>query len=313
MTQPVPRDILARIRKLALLPEEVRQSRWAINVTRLTSLKSLCRDPEVAHRFVTYLARKTLDRVEEKKDPPGNSVAQLHREMMAEAVVEMETWLREPTETRHRHLWELLGRIRDEQNEFKRVKSAVVRIIRDSTLLLVEYALNCVVHSADQAGDWAYQTARHYAERYAPSEGTGLTSKSVPLLQDIAGFWIQEFDLDLEALLAPPKKAKKEKPLSLSTAKKATSRAKKPAFTHRQGQFLAFIHLYRKLHRRGPAETDLRQFFGVTTPSAHGMIVKLEELGLVTREPGVARSVRVAIPEEDIPPLEDVAGPPWPP
>lgn len=33
------------------------------------------------------------------------------------------------------------------------------------------------------------------------------------------------------------------------------------AFTPRQGQFLAFIHLYRKLHRRGPAETDLIKYF----------------------------------------------------
>ena len=39
--------------------------------------------------------------------------------------------------------------------------------------------------------------------------------------------------------------------------------------------------------------------------------LKLEQLGLVTREPGVARSVRVAIPEEQIPELEDVEGPPW--
>ncbi len=82
-------------------------------------------------------------------------------------------------------------------------------------------------------------------------------------------------------------------------------------FTRRQGQFLAFIHLYRKLHRRGPAEMDLVKFFRVTPPTAHLMVVKLEELGLVTREPGVARSVRVAIPVEEVPPLEDVAGPPW--
>jgi len=32
----------------------------------------------------------------------------------------------------------------------------------------------------------------------------------------------------------------------------------KARFTYRQGQFLAFIHLYRKLHRRGPAELDMR-------------------------------------------------------
>jgi DNA-binding MarR family transcriptional regulator len=82
-------------------------------------------------------------------------------------------------------------------------------------------------------------------------------------------------------------------------------------FTHRQGQFLAFINLYRKLHRQGPAELDLVKYFRVTSPAVHGMIVKLEELGLVTREPGVARSIRVAIPEVAIPALEDVEGPPW--
>jgi DNA-binding MarR family transcriptional regulator len=82
-------------------------------------------------------------------------------------------------------------------------------------------------------------------------------------------------------------------------------------FTPRQGQFLAFIHLYRKLHRRGPAETDLRAYFRVTPPSIHGMVVKLEELGLITREPGVARSIRVAVPAEQLPELEEVAGPPW--
>ena len=43
------------------------------------------------------------------------------------------------------------------------------------------------------------------------------------------------------------------------------------------------------------------KFFRVTPPSAHGMVVKLEELGLVTREPGVARSIRVAISEDEIP------------
>jgi Mn-dependent DtxR family transcriptional regulator len=82
-------------------------------------------------------------------------------------------------------------------------------------------------------------------------------------------------------------------------------------FTHRQGQFLAFIHLYRLLHKQGPAELDLVKFFRVTPPSVHQMVVKLEELGLITREPGVPRSARVAIPIEEIPELEAVEGPPW--
>jgi hypothetical protein len=85
----------------------------------------------------------------------------------------------------------------------------------------------------------------------------------------------------------------------------------KVEFTDRQGQFLAFIHLYWKLHRRGPAELDMVQYFRVTPPSVHDMVVRLEQLGLVTREPGVPRSVRVAIAEEEIPPLEDVPASPW--
>jgi len=35
------------------------------------------------------------------------------------------------------------------------------------------------------------------------------------------------------------------------------------------------------------------------------MIVKLEELGLITREPGVPRSVRVTLLASEIPDLED--------
>ena len=89
------------------------------------------------------------------------------------------------------------------------------------------------------------------------------------------------------------------------------SKEKKASFTHRQGQFLAFIHLSRRMHRRGPGELDLVRFFCITPPSAHSMVVKLDELGLITREPGVARSARVAIPEEEIPALEEVEGPPW--
>ncbi len=76
-------------------------------------------------------------------------------------------------------------------------------------------------------------------------------------------------------------------------------------FTHRQGQFLAYIHLYRKLNRCSPSEVDRARSFRLTPPSVHSMIVKLHELGLITREPGVARSIQVTIPKEEIPELED--------
>ena len=80
--------------------------------------------------------------------------------------------------------------------------------------------------------------------------------------------------------------------------------------THRQGQFLAFIRLYTKLHRRAPAEQDIARYFGLTPPAVHAMIVKLDELGLITRVPGAARSVRVEVLREQLPELADIEGPP---
>ncbi|MDB5311744.1 MAG: MarR family transcriptional regulator [Gemmataceae bacterium] len=83
------------------------------------------------------------------------------------------------------------------------------------------------------------------------------------------------------------------------------------SFTHRQGQFLAFIHPYRLPHRRSPAEADLVAYFRISPPSVHQMLGRLEELGLLTREPGVPRSARVVVPVEEIPASEPVEGPSW--
>ena len=50
MTASVPRETLAKVKKLVLLPEEVRKSGFAVSVTRLTVLKSLCQEQQVANR-----------------------------------------------------------------------------------------------------------------------------------------------------------------------------------------------------------------------------------------------------------------------
>ena len=77
----------------------------------------------------------------------------------------------------------------------------------------------------------------------------------------------------------------------------------KPRFIDRQGQYLAFIHTYRMLHGRAPAEADLERYFGVTPPSVHRMVVELEERGLIRRVPRQARSIEIVIPADEIPPL----------
>ena len=53
-------------------------------------------------------------------------------------------------------------------------------------------------------------------------------------------------------------------------------------YTSRQGQYLAFLHHYTTLHGRPPAEADMVQFFRVTPPSVHQMIVTLDRRGLIT-------------------------------
>jgi Mn-dependent DtxR family transcriptional regulator len=74
-------------------------------------------------------------------------------------------------------------------------------------------------------------------------------------------------------------------------------------FTPKQGQYLAFIHLYTRLHRRPPAETDMREYFLVTPPSVHQMVLTLEREGLIRRQPRTPRSIEVLVDPKHLPAL----------
>ncbi len=74
-------------------------------------------------------------------------------------------------------------------------------------------------------------------------------------------------------------------------------------FTKLQGQYLAFIYNYTVIHREPPSESEMQQFFEVTPPSVHQMVVRLDKNGLITREPGQARSIQVLVPPEQLPVL----------
>lgn len=74
-------------------------------------------------------------------------------------------------------------------------------------------------------------------------------------------------------------------------------------FTDLQGQYLAFIHAYRKLHRVAPAEQDMERYFGVTPPTVHRMVMELEKRGLITRTPRKARSIELRVPPDQLPAL----------
>jgi hypothetical protein len=72
-------------------------------------------------------------------------------------------------------------------------------------------------------------------------------------------------------------------------------------FTPTQGRYLAFIHAYTSLHGYPPAESEIAAAMCVSPPSVNQMVKMLERKGLIQRQPGQARSVRVLVPEDEIP------------
>src|SRR6516165_9086945 len=74
-------------------------------------------------------------------------------------------------------------------------------------------------------------------------------------------------------------------------------------FTPKQGQYLAFIHLYTRLHRRPPAEADMQEYFRVGPPSVHQMVRSLETAGLIKRLPRTARSIELLVDPKTLPEL----------
>ena len=80
-----------------------------------------------------------------------------------------------------------------------------------------------------------------------------------------------------------------------------------PPFTPRQGQYLAYIRDYTRLHRQPPSEAEMAAHFGVTPPTVHAMIVTLEKRGLIERTPHRARSLRLKVAPEALPVVEQLS------
>ncbi|HUB10881.1 MAG TPA: hypothetical protein VMB34_02910 [Acetobacteraceae bacterium] len=77
-----------------------------------------------------------------------------------------------------------------------------------------------------------------------------------------------------------------------------------PKFTPRQGQYLAFIHAYTLVNERPPAQADIQRFFRLTPPSVYQMLLTLERDGLISRRPGVPRSIAVLVERALLPELQ---------
>ncbi len=186
-TLPVPRAVVEKVRKFAEIAEALRRGE-RFEITRLTSLKGLCKDPGAARSFAMFLAVHARKKALEKKVP--ERVEQL----MARAITEMKSFLDDPNKERRERLYPLLREMEQEQDEYKRISWGMVRIVHSMELVVVENALKSILREIE-APTWLYQAARDYAERYDSRHGTGLIPSSAPMVQEIADFWRGYFGL----------------------------------------------------------------------------------------------------------------------
>jgi len=188
-------SIVNKIKKFAQITEELYQGK-RFEITRLTTLKSLCKDPDIAAHFVFHLAHRTQEKMGTKEEPTHIKPEKWlqHKELVKKAVFKMKEYLDNKTKENEESLKNLLYEITKLQNEHKKQRWGAVRIIESSDTLLVEKAVECILSPAN-ASFWAYHVGREYAERYDSNYGTGLIPKSAPLMEDIVNFWFQYYGI----------------------------------------------------------------------------------------------------------------------
>jgi hypothetical protein len=161
-------------------------------ITRLTNVKSLCKEPEIAARFVLHLAERTLERMQAQARPTYTDPADWARyqALVGEAVALIGDYLHAPSEQGQGQLRSILRSVAAVQAySGEQIWGRPLRTIHSAEVLIIEDALRCITQPW-AAPYWAYQTAKDYAERYDPRYGTGLIPESLPLLDDIIAFWI---------------------------------------------------------------------------------------------------------------------------
>ena len=72
-------------------------------------------------------------------------------------------------------------------------------------------------------------------------------------------------------------------------------------FTKTQGRYLAFIQRYISKFGQAPAEADFQRHFLVSAPSVNAMMQTLTRKGLISRVPGIPRSIKLLVPAHLLP------------
>ena len=138
MPQPPNPQIVKKVKKLSEIAEELRQGKH-FPVTRLTTIKSLCGEPEAAAAFALFLAGRIESKMRQEQGP------ERYRELVDRAVKELKPYLTDPTEERKERLSSLCREMEAEQNEYKKIGWDMVRMLKSRDLVVVEASLKSVL------------------------------------------------------------------------------------------------------------------------------------------------------------------------
>jgi len=193
MTRPESSNVKPKLRKLADMASDLRRGR-SFNITRLTTIKGFCADPDAATRFAVFLAQQAQAVLEQKPRPeyiPEERWA-TYRHLAAEAIGTMDRYLDARTEADNHELRGLYRALEQLQNRRQSIPFGVARLIENSDALMVETALRIVLNPANGA-DECYQLARTYAERYDSRYGTGLIPDSAQAVETMVDYWCRHY------------------------------------------------------------------------------------------------------------------------
>jgi len=183
--------VIPKIRQLATIARELHEGA-SFNITRLTTLKSLCGDATAAARFALHLAQLTYRRMRDRACPAHLAPEkwEYSLQVVDESLRQMQRYLENPTEENADLVRAWLSDVRKLHDCYVHQVWGPVRSIDSTEVLLIAYALSYLLQPTVSA-DWGYRLARQYAERYNSRYGTGLIPESAPLVEDIADFWCQ--------------------------------------------------------------------------------------------------------------------------
>jgi hypothetical protein len=187
ISNPLSRENIRRVQKLEDALADLREGHNSyFSITKLTSMKSLCRDEDYRKEYCVYLASLVKDNEQNIADKVKEEKI---NKLIQQAYLVIENVAKDDSNTNMVVAKATLSRVKDFQDQYIRVKWSTVRIINSTDLLILENILQCLLSQTDIAVSYAYDATRNYVEKYNPHYGTGLIPESIPMLEKIISFW----------------------------------------------------------------------------------------------------------------------------